>query len=275
MKLAIGRTLGTTKDSSADDSALSAVEILFERSNDPLRVDRALGDCDHEYVSVRSQLLSLGSPDPPAWSVLDELHAIAFENGACAVSDHLGFTRAGNQGIELACVAPLPRTESALEVVCRNIRLVQEYFAPLPFYVETIARPFDFRGTMSEAEFLTQVLERTDCGWLLDLTSVYANGLNLGFDPLAFIETILPIPEHVQLRLSGGMWDERAEAFVCTSQAAIPEVVWVLYRRALAIRAGRIDAVFLHDGEDWSGDSEWRSAVRRAQMIAEEMEAVA
>jgi hypothetical protein len=46
-----------------DDPAITAVEITFERADDPLRIDRYLGDREFEYVSVHTQKLSVGSPD--------------------------------------------------------------------------------------------------------------------------------------------------------------------------------------------------------------------
>src|SRR5262249_48866724 len=142
------------------------------------------------YVSVHALRLSPASPEPPSRSYLDAVKALADEVGAAAVSDHLGFTRGG--GVELGHVGPPPFTEEALDAPCRNLELVQAHFRGRPFYLENIAALFHFRGTMTEAEFLTRVLERTGCGWLLDVTNLYANARNHGFDALAFLRQAVP-----------------------------------------------------------------------------------
>jgi uncharacterized protein len=256
----------------AVDPAITAAEIPFELADDPLRIDRYVGDRDFDYVSVHTEALSLGSAEPPAWHFLEALHAIAAENGASAISGPMGFLRDGNQGVAMAQVAPIPLTEAALETVCRNIQLIQEYFAPLPFHVETIASLFRFQGTMTETEFLSRVLERTGCGWLLDVTNVYANAVNLGFDPFAFLEAVLPIPKHIQLRLAGGFRDERADVYLGSRAHPIPDVVWDLYRHALVLGSSRVDAVFIEPAQNLSDELERASEIRHARNIAEEIE---
>lgn len=269
---AIGYSIREQNRPILDDPTLTAAEITFELADDPLRIDRYLSDRDFDYVSLHAPKLSVGNPEPPDWRSLEGLHAIAAENGACAISGKLGFSRDGSQGVELAHAAPLPCTEAALETVCRNVQLVQEYFAPLPFHVETIAGLFRFQGTMSEAEFLSRVLERTGCGWLLDVTNVYANAMNFGFDPFAFLETVLPIPKHVQMHLAGETRDAKADVYVGSRAHPIPDVIWELYRHALVLGSGRIDAVFIEHVQDLSGESESSSEIRHARNIAEEIE---
>jgi uncharacterized protein (UPF0276 family) len=273
MSPAIGYAMREQNRMILDDPAIDAVEIAFDRANDPLRAAPFLGERDLEYVSVHSRRLSVGSVDPPAWNDLEALYSIAQENGAAAISAHLGFTLDRDHGAETGHCAPLPRTESALDVVCRNINLIQEYFHPLPFFIENIASLFEFRGTMSEAEFLSRVLERTGCGWLLHLTNLYANGRNFGFDPGAFIAGVLPIPRHVQIHLAGGFRDEDSEFYEPSRSLPVLNDVFRLYRQALQQGREKIDAVFIDRDPEFPGDAGWREEIERARGIAEEIEA--
>jgi len=75
------------------DPAINAVELTFERADDPLRVERYLGELEPAYVSVHALKLSPGSPELPSREYFETLKSIADENDACSVSDHLGFTR--------------------------------------------------------------------------------------------------------------------------------------------------------------------------------------
>lgn len=258
-----------------DDPAIDAAEITFERADDPLRVDRYVADHDFEYVSVHALKLSVGSPEPPGREYLDALAEIARENGANSVSDHLGFTRDGHRGVEMGHFAPLPWTREALDVACRNIELVQRHFDPLPFYIENIACLLQFRGELTEQEFLLNVLARTGCGWLLDVTNVYANALNFGFDPFEFIAGVIPLPQRMQIHLAGGSWDEKAEFYIDSHSHPIPEAVWELYRHALALGHGRIDAVFIERDQEFPDEAGWRSEIRKARDLAEEVEVAA
>ncbi len=112
-----------------DDPAINAAEITFERADEPLRVNRYIRDIDFDVVSVHALKLSVASPDPPGLAYLQALKAIAEENGACSISDHLGFTRDSDDGVEIGHFAPPPFTESALDATCRNIDAIQNHFA--------------------------------------------------------------------------------------------------------------------------------------------------
>ena len=192
-----------------DDPAINAAEITFERAHDPLRVHRYIGEPVFDYVSVHALKLSVARPDPPREDYLATLKSIAVENGAATVSDHLGFTRNGNNGVESGHFAPPLFNVAALDCTCRNIDVIQNYMGDLQFYVENIAYLFRFESTMSESEFIARMLQRTECGWLLDVTSVYANAVNFGFDPHQFIDRIMPAARSVQMHLAGRMHDNK------------------------------------------------------------------
>jgi uncharacterized protein (UPF0276 family) len=48
---------------------------------------------------------------------------------------------------------------------------------------------------MPQTEFFTRLVTSTGCGVLLDLTNVYINSVNHGFDPVAFIRA-MPTGSH-------------------------------------------------------------------------------
>jgi uncharacterized protein len=257
-----------------DDPAINAAEITFERADDPLRVERYVRETDFDLVSVHALKLSVASPDPPARRYLAALKAIAQENGAESISDHLGFTRDGDGGVEMGHFAPPPYTAAALDATSRNIDVIQAFFGDTPFYLENIAYLFSFDGTLSEAEFLTRVLERTGCGWLLDVTNVYANGRNFGYDAYDFIAQVMPAAQRVQMHLAGGFYDERAEMYIDSHSHPIPEPVWDLYRHALELGRGKVNAVFVERDQNFPDENGWRDEIRTVRAIAEEVAGV-
>lgn len=258
-----------------DDPAIDAAEITFERADDPLRVDRYVRDADFDYVSVHALKLSVASPDAPNTRYLRALKAIAEENGAASVSDHLGFTRDGENGVEMGHFAPPPYTQPALDATCRNIDRIQQFMGDIHFYLENIAYLFRFQGTMSEADFLRQVLERTGCGWLLDVTNVYANAMNHGYDAYEFIRSVMPSAQRVQMHLAGGFYDEKVKMYIDSHSHPIPEGVFDLYRFSLEQGRGKVDAVFIERDQNFPDEAGWRGEVRRVRQIAEAVEQAA
>src|SRR4029078_6598297 len=66
-----------------DDPAINAAEITYEQADDPLRIDRYLGDeREFDVVSVHALELSLACPEPPQMKYLEGIKAVAEENGA-------------------------------------------------------------------------------------------------------------------------------------------------------------------------------------------------
>lgn len=249
-----------------DGGAVSAAEITLERAENPLRLSPYVRPDDLEYLSLHCLKLSVASPDPPPERYLLAVEAAAREFGVDAISDHLGFTR-GPQGIELGHFAPPPMTRAALEATCRNLRLLQERFAPRPFFLENITYQFQFEGTMEETEFLSEILSATGCGWLLDVTNVYANAVNFQYDPYEFIASVIPAATSLQIHLSGGYRHPRTGRYVDSHSRPIPEPVWNLYAFAAELAGDRLQAVFIERDEAYPDDGEWRSELRRAEAI--------
>ena len=43
---------------------------------------------------------------------------------------------------------------------------------------------------MTEWEFLTEVVERADCGILLDVNNIYVSAMNHEFDPMDYVNAV-------------------------------------------------------------------------------------
>lgn len=115
-------------------------------------------------------------------------------------SDHLCFTGAG--GVDVNDLLPLPFSTEAVEHIVKRIKMVQ-HLVDVPFLLENITAYMRMPGAeMTEAQFITEVVERADCGLLLDVNNVYINSRNLGFDPFEFIDQ-LPLERVVQIHIAG------------------------------------------------------------------------
>lgn len=143
--------------------------------------------------------LSLGTPGPLDQDILDQFVRVA--NTACPqwVSEHIAFTRTHN--VDLGHLNPIPRTPEMLDVLTDHVLEVKER-CRLPMVLENITAHLDPGGTMTETEFLNALCARTDCGLLLDVTNLFINSRNHGFNPQAWLRE-LPPDRIVQLHAVG------------------------------------------------------------------------
>jgi uncharacterized protein (UPF0276 family) len=254
----------------ADDPAWTGVEIDFHRASHALRVNPYLHRHSFSYVSVHALELSVASLDPPRRRYLNELAAVAQENGAAAVSDHLGFNDARRDGPAVGHVIAPACTQEALDAVCRNVDHIQRYLGDTPFYLENLSHFFYWPGEMDEIEFVCRMLERTGCGLLLDVTNAYADELNFGRDARSFIRTAVASAAKLQMHLAGGFFDSRTGRYVDSHSEPTPEPVWDLCREALRLGRHKFQALFIERDWNFPGEDGWRAELERLRQVADE-----
>jgi hypothetical protein len=169
--------------------------------------------------------LSLGSAEPVTAARVAHLTDCAGRLGAPVVSEHIAFVRAG--GLEAGHLLPVPRTREAVAAIARNVHVVQSELA-VPLALEPIAALFDWPDDeLSEAAFLTEILDRTGALLLLDLANVYANARNRGTDPLDLLDH-LPLERVAYVHVAGGA--EHDGLYHDTHTDAVPAAVLELIR---------------------------------------------
>lgn len=166
--------------------------------------ERKLAELDilreHFPLIPHSLELSLGSAEGVDEEYVDKLAALVDRVKPEWFSDHICFTRAG--GTRIGHLAPVPYTDETLKVFVKNIEYVKKRIAT-PLVLENITYTMRFPSSqMTEAEFITRLLDETDCGLLLDVTNLYINSQNFGFDWREFLDDI-PLDRVVQIHFVG------------------------------------------------------------------------
>jgi uncharacterized protein (UPF0276 family) len=147
--------------------------------------------------------LSLGGTEPLDGKRLARLAALAERFDSPLVSEHVAFCRAG--GMETGHLLPVPRTRAALDVLTHNIRVAQSAL-PVPLAVENIAALISWpEDEFTEAEFLTELVERTGVLLLLDVANLYTAQRNFGLDPAATLDG-LPLEQVAYVHVAGGVF---------------------------------------------------------------------
>ena len=83
---------------------------------------------------------------------------------------------------------------------------------------------------MTEWEFLNEVVERADCGILLDVNNIYVSAVNHGFSPLEYLYEI-PAERVGQIHLAGH--STSGDLLIDTHDHPVPTPVWRLYREGV------------------------------------------
>lgn len=190
---------------------------------------------DQYPISVHTVGVSIGSADGIDRSHLERVRALIDLVDPVLVSGHLAWST--HAGAYLNDLLPLPYDEETLQVLAAHLDEVQEGLGR-PYLVENPSSYVGFgASTMTEVEFLNELVHRTGCRLLCDVSNVYLSAHNMGFDAYRYIDG-LPADAIGELHL-GGFAAEADEAvpggtlLVDTHGSSVAEPVWALYAHAI------------------------------------------
>jgi uncharacterized protein (UPF0276 family) len=171
-----------------------------------------------------------GSAQGLNWDHLRKLKRLVQRTKTPWVSDHLCWGSV--DGTYSHDLLPLPYTHEAAAKCAENLRIAQD-FLEVPFAVENVSSYAEFHdSTMTEWEFLAEVVDKAGCGILLDVNNIYVSSVNHGFDPLDYVENV-PHGLVAQMHIAG---HSRYERFIIdTHDHPVIDPVWKLYARAIEL----------------------------------------
>jgi hypothetical protein len=186
-------------------------------------------------ISLHTVGVSVGSATGLDRRHLERLRRLADEIDPLLVSGHLAWST--HRGVYLNDLLPLPLDEETLDVVTRHVHEVQNALGRR-YIIENPASYLALGAhRLTEAEFLAELVTRTGCGLLCDVSNAYVSGANLGYDAYDYLSA-LPADAVVELHL-GGFTREPDDAasgsdvLIDTHAAPIAPAVWDLYAYAL------------------------------------------
>ncbi|MGH7334176.1 MAG: MNIO family bufferin maturase [Candidatus Rokuibacteriota bacterium] len=195
---------------------------------------RALHDIRRDYpIALHGVGLSLGGADD-----LDELHlgrlrALTDRLDPSLLSEHLSWSTAGD--VYFNHLLPLPYDEESLDTVVRHVAQAQDALQRR-LLIENPSSYLRFaHSTMTEPEFLAELVRRSGCGLLCDVNNAYVTCTNFGEDPVAYLEAIRADAVG-EIHLAGHARNEADGAIILIddhgSRVAAP--VWRLFELAVA-----------------------------------------
>lgn len=206
---------------------------------------------DHP-VSLHGVCMSIGGPQP-----LDKIHlgrfkALVERYEPALVSEHLAWST--HETTYFNDLLPLPYTRATLARVAAHIDEVQEAIGR-PILLENPSTYVLFaQSTMSETQFLADIVRRTGCGLLLDVNNVFVSATNHGYSALGYLADF-PL-EHVgEIHLAGHaeqLDDEGDLLLIDSHDGPVADAVWKLYEIMIG-RRGPIPTLVEWDSAipDW------------------------
>src|SRR5207249_3442728 len=186
-------------------------------------------------ISVHTVGISVGSAGSIDRWHLKRIRGLADRIKPIFVSGHLAWSTYRNE--YLNDLLPLPYTEETLRLVAAHIDEVQNTLGR-PYLIENPASYVTFQfSTMNEADFLSEIVRRTGCQLLCDVSNVVVSAHNMGYDAYDYIDNF-PAAAIREIHL-GGYTPEKdeatpgAELLIDTHAAAIADPSWDLYAYAL------------------------------------------
>lgn len=185
-------------------------------------------------ISVHGVGLSIGGETPLDREHLARLSKLVGWVEPASFSEHLAWST-HDMGF-LNDLLPLPYTEETVARVSRHIDQVQEVVGR-QMLLENPSTYLAFdETTMSEIEFLKEIVKRTGCGLLFDVNNVFVSATNQKTDPISYINAF-PLDAVGEIHLGGHDEDEDEHGSLLLIDSHGREVVdpvWELYRHTIA-----------------------------------------
>ncbi|WP_133471134.1 DUF692 domain-containing protein [Paraglaciecola marina] len=182
-------------------------------------------------LSIHGVGASLGGPEPINTAHIKRLTNLLNLVPTAAFSEHIAWS--GTEGNYLANLMPTPVTTESLNNTAHNIQQLQEALQR-PILIENPANYLNFKGDMSEPEFMMSLVRKTGCGILLDVNNLFISANNTGIDPQSYIENLDPASLG-EIHIAGHSTDPiEKDLLIDSHDNDISKGVWDLLDKALS-----------------------------------------
>ncbi|MBX9567968.1 MAG: DUF692 domain-containing protein [Candidatus Obscuribacterales bacterium] len=148
------------------------------------------------------------------------------------VSEHFGFSRAGN--VIQTSPLPVPYSKSALALGVERLKMMSS-IAKVPIGLENLGFAFSIDCVKEQADFINQLLDKSDGFLLLDLHNAFCQIANFGVDAEEYF-SLYPLQRVREIHISGGSWSADRDGNSIrrdTHDHEVPEEVFDLLMQVL------------------------------------------
>jgi uncharacterized protein (UPF0276 family) len=203
-------------------------------------------------VSLHGVCMSIGGPQPLDKTHLGRFKALVDRYEPALVSEHLAWST--HETTYFNDLLPLPYTQATLARVAEHIDEVQEAIGR-PILLENPSTYVLFsQSSMSETDFLRELVRRSGCGLLLDVNNVFVSAANHGYSALGYLVDF-PLGHVGEIHLAGHAEqadDEGDLLLIDSHDGPVADAVWKLYDIVIG-RCGPVPTLVEWDSQipDW------------------------
>lgn len=210
-------------------------------------------------VSLHSTSMGLGSNHDIPKEYLERLKKLTEMIDPFLMSEHACFTWGKHNGLSMHSgdLLPIAHTHINLARMCEQVDKVQSLLGR-QLIIENVSAYVKFDGSyLSEAEFLTELCQRTGAKILLDINNIAVNSLNFeGGDiqqSVADYINVLPLKSVAQIHLAGCQIPADGQIVIDDHARPVSDEVWQGYQLAIA-RFGAVPTLIEWDSDlpQWS-----------------------
>jgi uncharacterized protein (UPF0276 family) len=200
---------------------------------------------EHYPLSLHGVGLSIGGPAKLDRDHLKRLKWLDDRYRPGLFSEHLAWST--HETEYLSDLLPLPYTMETLQRVAGHISETQD-FVGRQMLLENPSSYLSFEeSTMTEAEFISEVVHHTGCGLLLDVNNVFVSAFNLSTNARAYIDAY-PLSHVQEIHLAGHDLQKEDDGEVLIDAHGSPVIgdVWDLYEYVIG-RTGPLPTLIERD----------------------------
>jgi uncharacterized protein (UPF0276 family) len=181
-------------------------------------------------LSLHGVSMSLAGAEPPDAGHLRAFAALVKRLNPALVSEHLAWSRSGAR--YEPDLLPFVRDNAALQRVSAHVQQVQEAIGR-PLALENPSHYLALQGhSWDEVDFLHELVRRTDCRLLVDVSNVHLSAHNLGYAAADWLDRV-KAEAIVELHLAGHALDPGLgdALWIDSHDAPVHAQTWVLFER--------------------------------------------
>ncbi|MFC3325067.1 MNIO family bufferin maturase [Mesorhizobium cantuariense] len=190
----------------------------------------ALAHIRRDYpVSLHGVCMSIGGPRPLDQVHLQRFKALVERYEPALVSEHLAWST--HDTTYYNDLLPLPYTAATVSRVADHIEEMQEVIGRAILLENPSTYILFPESTMSETEFIRELVRRTGCGLLLDVNNVFVSATNHSYSALSYLADF-PLEHIGEIHLAGHAMQEDDEGdllLIDSHDGPVADAVWKLF----------------------------------------------
>lgn len=173
--------------------------------------------------------LSLGSNNKPKKKYLKELKNFLDTYNIKYYSEHISYSSYNN--IQAHELLPVPLTKKMIHLMSDNIKYVEDFLGR-NISIENASYYHSTPSSLSESDFINELLHESGAKLLLDVNNVYVNSINHSYNAKKFIKS-LDLDKVSYIHVAGHYFDDEVQMLIDSHGAKVNYDTWELLRYTL------------------------------------------